>query len=244
MKIQILSDLHIEFQPFDIPDTKADIIVLAGDIHLREKGVKWAIENIPNKPVIYVLGNHEYYGAAYPKLLEKLKQYSLNTNVHILENDLIIIEGIKFLGCTLWTDFRLLGEARMAELEANQAMNDYKKIRLSPKYSKLRAVDTSIICKQSISWLKTSLSGKTVVITHHAPSAKSIPPQYREDCLSPAYASNLDHLVSDSGALLWVHGHIHHQSDYQIGQTRIICNPRGYPQEMNSCFNPGLTLEI
>ncbi|OYD93727.1 phosphoesterase [Nostoc sp. 'Peltigera membranacea cyanobiont' 210A] len=247
MKIHILSDLHLEFQPFNIPDMNTDIVVLAGDIDLRERGIKWAIQNIPNKPVIYVLGNHEYYGSAYPRLVEKLKDYSLGTNVHVLENDLVTIEGINFLGCTLWTDFKLFGEPRMAGVEASQVMNDYKKIRLSPQYSKLRTIDTALICKKSVNWLKNTLSGlsgKTIIISHHAPSVKSIPFQYKEDILSAAYASNLDTLVEESGALLWIHGHIHNQLDYQIGLTRVICNPRGYPDEPNNCFNPGLSVEI
>ncbi|MEH1990166.1 type II toxin-antitoxin system RelE/ParE family toxin [Nostoc sp.] len=186
-------------------------------------------------------------GKSYGRLVEKLKDYSLGTNVHVLENDLVTIEGVNFLGCTLWTDFKLFGEPRMAGVEASQVMNDYKKIRLSPQYSKLRTIDTALICKKSVNWLKNTLSGlsgKNVIISHHAPSANSIPFQYQEDILSAAYASNLDTLVEESGALLWIHGHIHNQLDYQIGLTRVICNPRGYPDEPNNYFNPGLSVEI
>jgi Icc-related predicted phosphoesterase len=247
MKIQILSDLHIEFQPFDIPQTDADVVVLAGDIHLREKGIIWAIENISSKPVIYVLGNHEYYGSAYPKLIQKLKDYSQGSNVHVLENDLLKIEDVTFLGCTLWTDFELFGSPRIAGYEASQIMNDFRKIRINPKYSKLRSIDAATICKKSINWLKTNLHsdiGKIVIITHHAPSRKSVPAQFKEDILSAAYASNFDDFVSESGALIWIHGHIHSQLDYKIGSTRIICNPRGYPDEPNKFFNPQLVLEI
>ncbi|OCQ96024.1 phosphoesterase [Nostoc sp. MBR 210] len=247
MKIHVLSDLHLEFQPFNIPDIDADIVVLAGDINLRERGIKWAIENITNKPVIYVLGNHEYYGSAYPKLVEKLKDYSLGTNVTVLENDLFTIEDVNFLGCSLWTDFKLFGESRIAGAEANYVMNDYKKIRVSPQYSRLRSIDTAIICRKSVNWLKNtlpSLSGKTVIISHHAPSIKSIPFEYKEDILSAAYASNLDDLVAESKALFWIHGHIHQSLDYQIEQTRIICNPRGYPDEPNNYFNPELSIDI
>jgi predicted phosphohydrolase len=247
MKIQILSDLHIEFQPFNIPEIDADVVVLAGDINLREKGISWAIENIPNKPVIYILGNHEYYGAAYPKLITKLKNYSSNTNVHILENDIFTIEDVTFLGCTLWTDFDLFGYAPNAGYHATQRMTDYKKIRLSPQYSKLRSIDTAMICQKSVNWLKSTLnqlSGKITIITHHAPSKKSLPLEYEEDILSAAYASNFDTLVSDSNAKLWIHGHIHKSLDYQINLTRVMCNPRGYPSEQNSDFNPQLLVEI
>jgi predicted phosphohydrolase len=241
MKIQILSDLHIEFQPFTIPDTDADVIVLAGDIHLKEKGVKWAIENIPNKPVIYVLGNHEYYGSAYPKLVNKLKDYSAGTNVYILENDWLTIEDVTFLGCTLWTDFKLFDNPRIASYEASQNLTDFKKIRLSPQYSKLKPIDTVEISRKSVSWLKntlSTLSEKIVVITHHARSKKSIPSEHQEYIFSAAYASNLDEFVSEYGVSLWVHGHIHNHLNYRIGSTRVICNPRGYPDELNSLFDP------
>ncbi|BAY26099.1 putative metallophosphoesterase [Calothrix sp. NIES-2100] len=247
MKIQIYSDLHIEFQPFTIFVTDADVIVLAGDIHLREKGVKWAIENIQNKPVIYVLGNHEYYGSAYPKLVKKLKNYASGTNVYILENDWVTIKDVTFLGCTLWTDFKLFDNAHIASYEASQNLTDFKKIRLDPHYSKLKPIDTVEIHRKSVSWLKntlSSLSEKIVVVTHHAPSKKSLHSQHQEDILSAAYASNLDDFVDESDATLWIHGHIHKHLDYRISSTRIICNPRGYPDELNTFFEPEFCIEI
>lgn len=165
-----------------------------------------------------------------------------------MENSFISIKDTIFLGCTLWTDFELFGNPRYAEYEATQKMMDYKKIRCSPKYSKLKPFDTAIINKKSVRWLKQmtseAFSDKIVVITHHAPSKKSIPTKYQTDILSAAYASNLDTLVLESGAKLWIHGHIHDQLDYKIGSTRMVCNPRGYPDEINNFFNPGLVVEI
>lgn len=245
MKIHVLSDLHIEFQPFNIPNTDADVVVLAGDIHVREKGVIWAIENIPSKPVIYILGNHEYYGAAYPKLIQKLKNITFNTNVNILENDLLKIEDVTFLGCTLWTNFEIFGNPRIAGYEASQKMNDFKRIRVSPEYRKFRSLDAAIVCRKSINWLKSNLNNtKTVIITHHAPSQKSLPEKYKEETLSATYANNFDDFVAGSGALVWIHGHVHNQLNYKIGSTRIFCNPRGYPEELNLDFNPELVIEV
>lgn len=94
MKIQLLSDLHIEFGAFEYIDVGADVVVLAGDIHTKDRGVKWAIDTIKDKPVIYILGNHEFYGKAYPKLIGELKQLSKGTNVHVLENDVMSIDGV------------------------------------------------------------------------------------------------------------------------------------------------------
>ena len=248
MRIHILSDLHLEFHSHNLSTNNADIVVLAGDIHTRERGVIWAIENIQNIPVLYVLGNHEYYGAAYPKLISKLKKIAQNTNVTILERDAITINNVTFFGCTLWTDFNLFGNAPYAGYEATQVMSDFRKIRISPKYSKLRSLDASIIHTKSLTWLQNSLlknkAEKSIVITHHAPSKKSIPQSFKEDILSAAYASHLDDFIINSEVNLWIHGHIHDSIDYKIGNTRIVCNPRGYPDELNPKFDRNFIVEV
>jgi len=248
MFIHILSDLHIEFEPFEPPPTESDVIILAGDIHIGSKGLLWAKESFAGKPVIYVLGNHEYYGKALPKLTEKLKQEAVGSNVHILENDSVIVGDVVFLGCTLWTDFELLGDPRIAGYEATQKMTDYKKIRVSPQYRKLRSIDTAVIHRRSLRWLKKALAnhaGKNVVVvTHHAPSKRSLPQWYAEDLLSAAYASHLDEVVASSKVKLWIHGHIHAPRDYVIGATRVVCNPKGYPDEYNERFQADYVIEI
>lgn len=248
MKLYISSDLHIEFEAFHPPAFDVDIVILAGDIHVKDKGFAWAKETFPDKPVLYILGNHEYYGKAYPKHVNDLKEKAKGTNVHILENEAIEIGGVRFLGCTLWTDFRLLGDPRMAGYEATQKMTDYRKIRISPSFRKLRSIDTAGIHAQSCDWLKHEVQKKEgctkIVITHHAPSPRSIPESCREDILSAAYASNLDDFIEKSDVKLWIHGHLHWQSDYCIGNTRVICNPRGYPKEANEAFIPDFTLEV
>lgn len=248
MKLQILSDIHIEFESFDPPKVDADVIILAGDIHIKNKGILWAKEKFPDKPVLYVLGNHEYYGEAYPRYLDKLKNQVIDTNINILENESIEISGIKFLCCTLWTDFNLFGNPRISGYEATKMMTDFRRIRVNPTYRKLRSIDTVRIHHNSINWLKNEVEKNTnetlVIITHHAPSQLSIPEYYRENILSPAYASHLDEFVKNSKAKLWVHGHVHTQNDYFIGDTRVVCNPRAYPNERNNEFMPGLLIEV
>jgi Icc-related predicted phosphoesterase len=248
MKLYILSDVHLEFEKFDPPEVDTDVVILAGDIHVKDKGLHWALEKFTEIPVIYVLGNHEYYGAALPNILEKLKKQALETNVHVLENESVKIGGVTFLCCTLWTDFSLFGDFRVAGLKATQFMADYRQIRLSPTYKRLRPVDTMRIHERSMFWLKEEIqknrSEKLVIVTHHAPSMLSVPEQYRDDILSAAFASNLDELVADSGAELWVHGHMHIRKDYMIGNTRVICNPKGYPDEAKSNFVLNLVVEI
>ena len=179
MKLHVLSDIHIEFEDFEPPETRADVVLLAGDIHVGEKGLAWARSRFPSTPVLYVLGNHEYYGQALPKHTERMKKLSQGTNCQVLENDRVVIGDVTFLGCTLWTDFRLFGDPRIAGYEATQKMTDYRKIRVSPEYRRLRSVDTAGEHHKSRRWLEKELDrcnrSKTVIVTHHAPSTKSSP---------------------------------------------------------------------
>ncbi|MDP6044649.1 MAG: metallophosphoesterase, partial [Phycisphaerae bacterium] len=137
MKIQLLSDLHVEFEDYDYPETDADVVVLAGDVHTRDRGLKWAIEHIRDKPVIYVLGNHEFYGRTYPKHIEAVKALAAGGNVHVLENDAVSIDQVNFLGCTLWTDFEILCDPRVAGYHCQERMTDFRKITKLPGYSKI-----------------------------------------------------------------------------------------------------------
>ncbi|MFC1782261.1 metallophosphoesterase [Planctomycetota bacterium] len=248
MKVHVLNDLHVEFEPFDPPETDAEVVILGGDIHVGKKGLKWAQENFKGKPVIYVLGNHEYYGQAIPKHTDKLKELAEGTNVHILENDIFVINEVMFLGCTLWTNFKLWGNPQIAGDAARQKMTDYKKIRVSPQYRKIKPIDTVGIHYKSLNWLGENLikthDAKVVVITHHAPSPRSFSEKHQEDILGAAYVSHLDDFVEKSGAALWIHGHLHVQRDYMIGNTRVLCNSRGYPDEYNNEFIADYEVEI
>jgi predicted phosphodiesterase len=248
MKLHILSDLHIEFEPFAWPETDADLVILAGDIHVGEKGLQWILENIQEKKVIYVLGNHEYYGKAIPKHTEKLKKLAAGTNVSILENEKIILDGIVFLGCTLWTDLQMFGNRDAVRYEVESRMTDYKKIRQGPKYRKLQSIDTMNLFSRSVVWLTAELANhrhdKVMVVTHHAPSAQSIPEIHKQEIISAAYASNLEGFIKMNNIALWVHGHMHVNRDYMIRNTRVLCNAKGYPDERNIYFDPGLVVEI
>ena len=248
MKILVLSDLHIEFEDYQVNFSGVDVVVLAGDIHVKEYGYRWALENIKNIPVVYVLGNHEYYGKAYPRLVEKLKEESAGSNIHILEKDVVHIDGVNFLGCTLWSDFELLGDPRIAGFECQQVMTDFKKIRLSPKFSKLRSIDVAAIHRQSLSWLRYELeklnNQVNVVVTHHAPSRKSVLEHYKEDIISSAYASNLESVIEKHNPKYWIHGHLHNSSNYTVGKTQVVCNPRGYSGERNADFDDNFIIEV
>ena len=248
MRVQILSDIHLEFGGLDFDFSDIDLLILAGDIHLGEKGLDWAKSQVTDIPVIYVLGNHEYYKSSYPKLLYRLLEKAKGTNIHVLEKDSIVIDGITFHGTTLWTNFELFGDPKIAGYACQQRMSDYKLIRRDPSYSKLRSVDTHIMHYKSLNWLKRSLQDSTtatnVVVTHHAPSAKSIPEKFKNDLISAAYASDLESFIEETKPTIWIHGHVHEPFDYSIASTRIICNPQGYISEPFNGYNSKLVVEI
>ncbi len=247
MKIHLLSDIHLEFEAFIPPKLDADVVVLAGDIHVGLEGIEWARSTFADTPVIYVLGNHEYYDSNMQKLFLEIKAAAANTNVHVLDNDAITIGSTQFFGCTLWTDFNLRGESQSAKNLATRYINDYDSIYYGPSNRVLRTLDTHAKHVKSLNWLKKRLSqtsNQSVVITHHAPSAKSLPHKFVNEEFEAAYASSLDYLVRESNAALWCHGHIHTSSDYILGKTRVICNPRGYSDHQNPEFNPQMIIEI
>ncbi|MBB6235908.1 Icc-related predicted phosphoesterase [Pedobacter sp. AK013] len=248
MKVKIISDLHHEFGISDLDFSNVDVVILAGDTDLGTKGIEWVKKNISDKPVIYLLGNHEYYKGSYPKTLNKIIKQSYDTNITVLENNMIALEGIRFHGATLWTDFSLFGSPVEYGIICQAQMNDYKQIRKDPAYSKLRTIDTYQIHQVSKLWLQKSLEEsigyKNVVITHHAPSIKSIPERYKNDPISSAYASNLEDIIIKYQPDYWIHGHIHTPVRYKIGKTEIICNPHGYLSEMYNGYNKDLIIEI
>lgn len=250
MKIAVYSDLHIEFGEFVPPAMEIDLVILAGDIHVKTGGIDWAAKCFPDTRVLYVPGNHEYYREAYPKLMDKLRaKAALHSNITVLDQHHVEIDGVHFLGTTLWTDFDLFGDPHHSGHYAEVFMTDYKLIRSSPQFRKLRATDTLRSHRASKAWLETTLASlggeRIVVVTHHAPSIKSVPDGYLRDPASPAYASHLDDLILKYQPEFWIHGHMHDSLRYQIGSTTVICNPRGYaPDDLNEDFDPGMVLTL
>lgn len=234
MKLGILSDLHLRptgMQPR--PRVDADVMVLAGDISVGKAGIAWSRATF-SCPVIYVPGNHEYYGRNIDTLDVELRQACAGSQVHVLQNDVIVIDGVRFVGCTLWTDFALYGDAQGHAAEAWLSLNDYRVIT-SDRGGAIKPSEILQRHQASIAFLERTLAepfaGTTVAVTHHAPSARSVAPRFQGDALSPAFVSNLDRLVERSGAALWIHGHVHDTFDYVIGKTRVLCNPKGYAGE-------------
>jgi predicted MPP superfamily phosphohydrolase len=248
VKLHVLSDIHLEFAPFEPPATDADAVLLAGDIWVGPRGVEWAVHTF-DRPVIYVLGNHEYYGGHFKNTLTKMKRVAAGTNVHVLDGEGVILDGVRFLAATLWTDFAITGNPVLAQVEARQSMTDYRRIRAAA-YRRLRPSDTRADHLAARTFLQAALSepfqGTTVVVTHHGPARASIAAAYQSDRshLNASYVSDLEALLGPP-VLLWVHGPTHFSFDYRLAGTRVVCNPRGYlPYEPNAAFDPGLVVEI
>jgi Icc-related predicted phosphoesterase len=247
MKIHILSDLHTEFADFSPTETDADIVILAGDIGVGFGGIEWAARHYPKVPVIYVPGNHEYYGHDIG-LTDELK-VTAPTNIHVLNNDSLKLHGIRFLGSTIWTDFNLHGvaEAWFARRCAKRLMEDFASIRNGGR--RFTPEDSVELHEASKAWLVGELErkfeGPTVVVTHHLPASTSIAKRYANDSLNPAFASRLEDVIEKHRPELWVHGHTHVPCDYELFDTRIVCNSGGYPGEnCRSEFRDDLLVSI
>lgn len=283
MKIQLVSDLHLEFADINIQNLNgADVLILSGDIcvaqdlhdhiaadfnpyaqgALADLGRKQARVQVfrdffkrvsfqfPN--VIYVMGNHEHYHGKFDRsqqyLQDEFNRAGL-TNIHILNNDVKEINGVHFVGGTLWTDMNKGDPLTIHAIET--MMNDFRLIRIAKenfkKFLPTRAAIEHKKTKQYISVVLESLpaDARVVVVGHHAPSLMSIHEQYKNDQLmNGGYASDLSEFILDRPKIkVWTHGHMHQCFDYMIGSTRVLCNPRGYHDE-NPQFNPNFIFEV
>lgn len=253
MKLNILSDLHLSQGMLSLPDNDADLVILAGDIARPARAIEWAARLA--KPVLYVLGNHEFYNGSIPGVRAELRRLCTGTGIRILDNDAVVIDGVRFLGTTLWTDFLLYdeGDRRAAAIaEALRLMFDFSRIRAGESSDAFfTPADSAALFAANAVWLQQRFSephpGPTVVVTHHAPSAQSIHPRFADSLLNPCFVSRAESLVEASRAQLWIHGHTHDSFDYVLHGTRVVCNPRGYARDgvsENSRFDPDFIVDI
>jgi predicted phosphodiesterase len=257
-KILVLSDLHIEFGELSLPKTGADVIVLAGDIHVGIQAAIWSgkLSERLGIPVVQIAGNHEHYGTFgrppqhFARTIDELRAVAANGpgRVVFLERETAVVAGVRFVGCTLWSDFELYGDAAAAMAHAESRMADFYTIayRSGARFTPRNARSEFMRARRFLtSALAEPFDGATVVVTHHLPSFRSVARRFKKDMLSAAFASHLDVVVDSSNAELWIHGHTHDSADYQVGRTRVICNPRGYVNfELNRRFDPELIVEV
>lgn len=254
MRIWVFSDLHLDvgrpWAPEGMPD--AEVAVAAGDLGPRlTESVLWLARTVrPRMPVVLVAGNREFHRRVHADELRRAKALARECGIHLLEDEAVGVGGVRFLGCTLWTDYDLEGtrwrQAAMADADA--CLDDHRLIlmRREPTRDRFKPVDAARLHARSRSFLEGALGGgetPDVVVTHHAPSGRSIAKPLLGGPLNPTRASRLDDLVARTRPRLWVHGHVHASLDYRIDGVRVLCNPRGRGGG-NEAFDPGLVVRI
>jgi 3',5'-cyclic AMP phosphodiesterase CpdA len=250
VRLYVLSDLHLERQRFTPLPVDADVVVLAGDIAVGTDGVEWARHWADGRPVLYVIGNHEFYGHAVDTLIEDLRRSAAGSSIRVLENDELIIDGVRFLGCTLWSDFDFDGAEHRSKsmLLAERVVNDYGQIEFGSGGSPLTPEDTRRLHLFSRAWLEQRLAeshpGPTVVVTHHAPLIRTRPSSAALRALAGAFASDVSELMSVDRVSLWIFGHTHRVADLEMRGTRVVSNPLGYPHQPVPGFDPGCVIEL
>jgi predicted phosphodiesterase len=245
MKIQLASDLHLEHiqrifagERLIAPAHGADVLVLAGDIANGTQAIDlfkdWPV------PVLYIAGNHEFYSQSIEQMRIDLRCAAEGTSIRFLDNEVADFGGVRFLGCTLWTDYRLTANRTQRQLMENAELrlNDHHLIHTQE--GRFTAAMALAEHELSRAWLERQLDkpydGKTVVISHHGPHPLSIHPRYIGDITNAAFVSQLDDLLAKSD--LWLHGHIHDGVDYVVGNCRVVANPLGYPKNKFATDNP------
>ena len=225
MRINFFSDIHLEFGSLKIPQTDAEVIIAAGDIGIYKQGMDWLKSS--KTPVVYVAGNHEFYDREYLTTVQELRRSAEGSHVHFLENEACVIDDVRFLGCTLWTQLGGKSNDRLEDLM--YTVNDFRKISYQKKLMGFEVY--AGLHHRSLKWLVKTLSrpfdGKTVVVTHHAPTYWSWDDS--PNALTRyAYCNDLREIMHTYEIDAWFHGHTHSVSDYRCAGTRILCNPRGY----------------
>ena len=271
----VMSDLHNEFhygagaatdpKYFPTPEG-ADLLIIAGDYNKADRIISNARQQFPEIPVVIVAGNHEYYrtGSGQLGCIQKMRAAAKNDReqtgrqTHFLEDEAVELsfrgEKLQVIGSTLWTDFDIMGDPEASMALAAGAMNDYAYIKSNhPPYDLVRPTEVRQWHRRSRNYISEELrrpfDGKTAVVTHHLPTGRSIASQYKSDPLTPCYASNCSDLLY-LGPDLWIHGHQQVSVDLNYQGTRVVSNPRGYPDPLergtfeNPDFKPDLVVEI
>lgn len=251
MKLWIVSDLHCDHYPWmpsRIP--MHDVMIIAGDVSngpLPAQRELFRIGQHTSAPIIFVPGNHDFFGTTLDGIVGKLRLQRDGINI-LSSGQSVVIGGVRFVGATLWTDFSLADDVYGSEAWAAQQMPDYAKIRRGDG-ALIWPADTAaahLRHRDAIDGvLATPFDGPTVVVTHHAPSRKSI--AGRVEISDAAFASNLEDMIRQYQPTLWVHGHVHQHNDYHIGDTRVLANPRGYEGQdwfENSGFVEDLVVDV
>ncbi|MES1949752.1 hypothetical protein S4A8_02803 [Salinisphaera sp. S4-8] len=241
MRIRVLSDLHLECldNPTDagiVDDIECDVVVLAGDIANGVDGLEWAADTFASRQIVYVMGNHEYYDQDMHYTLARAREDAPRLGIHLLEKDEVRLNGIRFLGCTLWSGFdsRAHSWREITDL-AHMVLADFSYIGNGDKAFTPLAM--TLAHEESRIWLENMLDDAmpSVVVTHFSPVPIGINPYFDgRDLLTSYFHNDLSHLLR-ARTPLWIHGHHHHSFDTWVegdnGRTRVVSNQLGYANE-------------
>lgn len=262
MRLLIISDLHLEFGPFAFPADlpEFDVAVFGGDVHQPvTAAVQWLAHErdagtLQGRAVVYVPGNHEFYGQEMKSALAKGELAAEEAGIHLLSRRSVVIDGARFIGATLWTNYRLLGTPKPSMVHAGHELNDHRLIRYREKPNHVaRFMPWHAAAEHRLDrdFIRETLAvphaGPTIVVTHHAPHPGSVQPRHQGSALSPAFASDLSELINEHQPELWIHGHDHGSHDYHVGQTRVFANQAGYPnagKRENPGFRPDCVIAL
>lgn len=264
MRLLVISDLHLEFGPFKFPSPLPDfdVAVFAGDIGQPiSAAIEWMTQQrgegaaLRGWPVIYVPGNHEFYRSEFKANLAEGRAAAELAGIELLFRRAVVVRGVRFVGCILWTDYRIHGTPKPSMVHAGENLNDHRLIRYRQEdghYSRFMPWHAAAEHRLDLAFIRrelaTPFAGPTVVVTHHAPHPNSIQPRHQGSPLTPAFVSDLGHLIEEFQPEIWIHGHDHGSHDYKVGRTRVLANQAGYPNlygdRENRGFDPRCVIEI
>lgn len=242
MKIQLLSDLHLEFLPDQIPNfvygldpSDVDVLVLAGDIVTRNtiEGLTCFSDHYSNSEIIYVTGNHEFYGTYRPYMMNALRNLEQDlSNLHLLDHESIEVQGRWFLGSPLWYRPTRACMDLLPYWGEFEAIPGWERWVFEENYA-------------SMLFFEEHLKEGDIVVSHYLPCSRSIAPEWRNSNSNVFFYCEMDSLIAERKPALWLHGHTHSSCDYNFFDTRIVCNPRGYEgHELNSRWQEKLIIEV
>ncbi|MDI4237767.1 metallophosphoesterase [Bradyrhizobium sp. Arg237L] len=254
IRAQIMSDLHLDFpRARGFPPLAGDpaLVLIAGDTC---EGLVRAVEAMriayPRAEIAAVAGNHEFYGRTFGEELQAGRERARQLGVHLLENETVIFGRLRITGATLWTDYELFGASfrGVSMRMAYDTMRDHKRIKWSRRpWRRFRPQEARMLHLQSRAYIEAELAkafdGATIVLTHTAPILEAVEPRHRDRMVAAAYASNLAGAIDQLRPDFWISGHTHFSMDLRRGRTRLISNPRGYPDE-NIRFDPRMVIEV
>ena len=246
MKIALLSDLHLSVHPMAHPQTDADVVVLAGDVWRPAGAIEWARGF--DKPTLFVAGNHEFYGSDLVTTMKQLRELAAGTPVRVLERDEWHHDGVRFLGCTLWSDYRLYESVALRDAVLPRVVReiyDFTRLRVAPDFEdRFTPAISQMLFHSSVQWLESRFAephaGPTVVVTHFAPARGSIAARFAGSPLNACFISDLEDRIRAWQPQLWLHGHTHDSFDYRIGERASSPTRAATPRAATSRTSPSI----